>query len=177
MTPSYLRQAKETYSSGLLGDVLPFWIEHGVDHEHGGVITSLDRDGTTLDTDKAIWPQGRFAWLLATLYNTVEKREEWLSLARQTLSFIRRHGFDADGRMFFLVTRDGRPLRKRRYMYAEAFISSWPLRPTPVRPKTTRPPPRPATFFSFSCALPPHLVCSNRKFFRKHGRAKASACP
>ncbi|MGI9174321.1 MAG: AGE family epimerase/isomerase [Rhodothermales bacterium] len=120
---SHFRQAKETYRAGLLGDVLPFWIRHGVDREHGGVITSLDRDGTTLDTDKAIWAQGRFAWLLATLYHTVEPREEWLSIARETLTFIRRHGFDADGRLFFLVTRDGRPLRKRRYVYSEAFAT------------------------------------------------------
>src|SRR5262249_51488828 len=27
----------------------------------------------------------------------------------------------ADGRMFFSVTRDGRPLRKRRYLFSEAF--------------------------------------------------------
>ncbi|MGH9161735.1 MAG: AGE family epimerase/isomerase, partial [Vicinamibacteraceae bacterium] len=32
-----------------------------------------------------------------------------------------RHCFDDDGRMFFAVARDGRPLRKRRYLFSEAF--------------------------------------------------------
>ena len=31
------------------------------------------------------------------------------------------HCVDTDGRMFFTVTRDGRPLRKRRYMFSESF--------------------------------------------------------
>ncbi|MHC4179707.1 MAG: AGE family epimerase/isomerase, partial [Planctomycetota bacterium] len=44
-------------------------------------------------------------------------------LARHGVEFIRAHGFDADGRMFFQVTRDGRPLRKRRYVFTEAFCA------------------------------------------------------
>lgn len=123
MSTSYLRQAKELYRSGLLADTVPFWIKHSVDQEYGGFLTALDRDGSILDTDKALWPQGRFSWLLATLYNTIEKRQEWLDLARHGITFIQRHGFDTDGRMFFTVTRDGRPLRKRRYVFSEAFAT------------------------------------------------------
>jgi N-acylglucosamine 2-epimerase len=83
----------------------------------------LDRDGTVIDTDKGMWQHGRFTWLLATLYNTVEQRAEWLELARHGIDFIRRHGFDDDGRMFFHVTRDGRPIRKRRYAFTETFAT------------------------------------------------------
>ena len=59
--------------------------------------------------------------MLATLYNTVEPRDEWLSLARHGVEFLREHCFDADGRMFFSLTREGRPLRKRRYVFSEIF--------------------------------------------------------
>ena len=121
MTPERQRELIATYRDGLLNDTLPFWTRHGVDREHGGFFTSLDRDGAVIDDDKAIWPQGRFTWLLATLYATVEPRPEWLELARHGIDFLERHGFDEDGRMFFLVTRDGRPLRKRRYVFSEAF--------------------------------------------------------
>ena len=108
---------------GLLNDTLPFWMDHCVDREYGGFMTALDRDGSLLDTDKSMWQQGRFTWLLATLYNTVEHRPEWLELAKSGVEFIRRYGFDDDGRMFFIVTRDGRPLRKRRYVFTEAFAA------------------------------------------------------
>jgi N-acylglucosamine 2-epimerase len=37
------------------------------------------------------------------------------------VEFLKEHCFDEDGRMFFLVTREGRPLRKRRYYFSEAF--------------------------------------------------------
>ena len=51
----------------------------------------------------------------------MERRAEWLDLAGHGIDFINRHCFDSDGRMFFSVTRDGRPLRKRRYLFSEAF--------------------------------------------------------
>ncbi len=111
------------YRDGLLEDVIPFWMRHAVDREHGGFISSLGRDGTVLDTDKAMWVQARFTWLLATLYAEVEPRPEWLDLSRHGIEFMRRHGFDDDGRMWFHVTRDGRPIRKRRYVFTECFAA------------------------------------------------------
>ena len=58
-----------TYRNGLLNDTLPFWIKHCVDRQHGGFMLSLDRDGTVIDTDKGVWQQGRFTWLLGELYS------------------------------------------------------------------------------------------------------------
>lgn len=121
MSPDRLKALFDTYHGGLVNDTLPFWLRHAIDRTHGGYLTALDRDGSVLQTDKPIWVHGRFAWLLATLYSTVERREEWLALSRHGIDFLNRHAFDADGRMFFSVTRDGRPLRKRRYLFSEAF--------------------------------------------------------
>ena len=111
------------YRDGLLHDTIPFWFPRSVDTEHGGFITSLDRDGTIIDTDKSVWFQGRFTWMLSTLYNTVEKKEEWLSYARHGVEFLNTRCFDDDGRMFFTLTREGRPLRKRRYIFSEIFAA------------------------------------------------------
>ncbi len=112
------------YRDGLLEDVLPFWIEHCVDREHGGFHMALDRDGTLLDTDKGVWQQCRFTWLLGELYNNVEARSDWLELARHGIDFIDRHCFDpADGRMWFHVDRKGAPIRKRRYAFSESFAA------------------------------------------------------
>lgn len=113
-----------TYRDGLLNDTLPFWTKHCVDREHGGFMMSLDRDGTVVDTDKGVWQQARFTWLLGELYNNVEPREEWLELAKHGARFLDEHCFDpADGRMWFQVTRDGLPIRKRRYAFSESFAS------------------------------------------------------
>jgi N-acylglucosamine 2-epimerase len=112
---------RDFYRDSLLKDTLPFWLPRSLDKEHGGYLLMRDGDGTLLDDDKSVWFQGRFAWVLATLYHTVEPREEWLRAAVSGVDFLKRHCFDADGRMFFLVTRDGRPIRKRRYFFSEAF--------------------------------------------------------
>ncbi len=112
------------YRDGLLGDVLPFWTQHGVDHEYGGFLTAVDREGQVIDTDKSVWQQGRFTWLLGELYNEVESREDWLALATHGIDFIDRFCSDpADGRMWFQTSRDGRPLRKRRYAFSESFAA------------------------------------------------------
>lgn len=112
------------YRDGLLNDTLPFWQRHCVDREHGGFAMALDRDGMVIDTDKGMWQQCRFTWLLGKLYNTVDPREDWLELAQHGVDFIEQHGFDpADGRMWFHLTREGQPIRKRRYAFTESFAA------------------------------------------------------
>ena len=132
MTPERIAELTQIYRGGLLDDVLPFWTRHAVDRLHGGYMTTCNRDGAILDTDKGMWQQGRFAWLLGELFNNADalglgsddRRDEWLDLCRHGIDFIDRYGFDpADGRMWFLVTRGGAPIRKRRYAFSEAFAA------------------------------------------------------
>jgi len=125
MNTERLKELRRTYRDGLLHDVLPFWIEHALDMEHGGFFTCLHRDGSVVDTDKSVWAQGRFCWVVGGLYNTVEPRDEWLALAKHGIDFIEKHGFDraGDGRMYFSLARDGQPVRKRRYNFSESFAA------------------------------------------------------
>jgi len=111
------------YRITLLDDVMPFWLRHGLDREHGGIITTLDRDGSRLDTDKSVWFQGRAGWMFGTLYNTIEQRPEWLEAARSCVEFSRKHCHSPEGKMWFTVTREGAPLRMRRYVFSECFAA------------------------------------------------------
>lgn len=119
----------QTYRDGLLNDVIPFWLKHGMDSEHGGVFTALDRDGSLIDSDKGSWVQGRFAWMLGELFNHPlcadhADRDHWLAAATSCATFLEDHCFDSsDGRMYFHLTRDGQPLRKRRYAFSESFAA------------------------------------------------------
>lgn len=93
MDPKSREHLASTYKSTLLNDILPFWTTHSVDRTHGGFTIALGRDGTVIDTDKGIWQQARFTWLLGTLYNTVEPRDEWLELAQHGIDFLSKHAF------------------------------------------------------------------------------------
>ena len=111
---------QETYRTALLEDILPFWLRHGLDSQNGGYFSSLDRDGRLLDSDKSVWVQGRFAWLLPTLCQSFGANDQWLATAKSGLKFIDRHCIDPDdGLMWFHVTAEGRG--GRRYRFSEAF--------------------------------------------------------
>ena len=117
----HLIALRDFYKKQLLNDTVPFWFPRSLDEEHGGYLLMRDKDGSLIDDDKAVWIQGRAAWLTATLYNTVEQNEQWLSASKSGIDFLNNHCFDTDGQMFFHVTRDGKPIRKRRYYFSETF--------------------------------------------------------
>ena len=56
-----------------------FWLEHGIDQEHGGIYTCLDRKGQVYSTDKSVWMQGRCGWIYSFLCHTYGIRQEWLN--------------------------------------------------------------------------------------------------
>ncbi|MCC8072221.1 MAG: AGE family epimerase/isomerase [Bacteroidales bacterium] len=119
----YLEAWRDKYRAALLDDILPFWLRHGWDHVNGGIYTCVDREGRLMDSTKSVWFQGRTAFIYAFAYNNIDRRQEYLDFSRSCIDFIEAHCFDKDGRMYFEVTADGRPLRKRRYVFSECFAA------------------------------------------------------
>jgi N-acylglucosamine 2-epimerase len=97
------------YKSELFENVIPFWQKHSKDEEYGGYYTCLDRTGNVFDTDKFVWLQGREVWMFSSLYNQVEKRPDWLEMARHGASFLQKYGRDDQGNWYFSLTRMGNP--------------------------------------------------------------------
>lgn len=119
----YIKSWAESYKKDLTENIMPFWMEYGLDRENGGVYTCVNRDGSLMDTTKSVWFQGRFSFICSFAYNNVEKKQEWLDAAKSTLEFIEKHCFDEQGHMYFSVTAEGKPLRKRRYVFSETFAA------------------------------------------------------
>lgn len=121
-TTKALTEARD-WLRGQLDISARFWLDHGMDREHGGVYTCLDRQGRIYSTDKSVWMQGRCAWTYSYLCHIYGVRDEWLAAARSCLGFLEDHckNPDAKGRLYFTVTDDGRPLRQRRYCFSEGF--------------------------------------------------------
>lgn len=119
----YLNDCRTRYAADLKNDIMPFWMEHGLDSVNGGVFTCIDRDGTLMDTTKSVWFQGRFGYVCAAAYRHAGGTSEWLEASRSALDFIERHCIDSDGHMFFSVTAEGAPVQKRRYVFSECFAA------------------------------------------------------
>ncbi len=118
-------QAAQAWVREELERSVRFWLDHGMDREHGGVYTCLDRKGEVYSTDKSVWMQGRCGWMFAYLCHTYGPKQEWLDASKSCLDFLEAHCINhaAGGRMYFTVTEDGKPLRQRRYCYSEAFYA------------------------------------------------------
>ena len=109
------------YKSELLDRVMPFWMENSIDKEFGGYFTCIERNGEVYDTDKFIWLQGREVWMLATLYNKVEARQEWLDAAIQGAEFLKKYGHDGNLNWYFSLDREGRPLVEPYNIFSYTF--------------------------------------------------------
>lgn len=105
----------ELLRSELVHRVLPWWQRHGVDEEHGGVLTLFDNSGRSTGTDKYTWSQGRWAWLCARLARAADAgvveadAAEWTEYALQTARFISTHSVLPGGVTAHLLTREGTP--------------------------------------------------------------------
>jgi N-acylglucosamine 2-epimerase len=101
-----LEELRDRYHSLLFEDYLPFFDRHGIDHELGGFMCTLNHDGTLLDSTKDMWYQGRGLWVYSYLYNHFGG-DEHLEVARKTRDFIVRHGRDDNGDWVRGLDREG----------------------------------------------------------------------
>ena len=116
-------QTTQKWIKSQLDNCTQFWLKNGKDNVNGGLYTCLDREGNIYSTDKSVWMQGRCAWTFSALCNQYGKNSEWINLAKSCLDFLEEHCInrEAGNRMYFTVTKEGKPLRQRRYCFSEGF--------------------------------------------------------
>lgn len=110
------------YRKHLLDDVMAFWLPRTKDTEHGGYLTCFDRTGNITGTDKYMWFQGRQLYMFPALYRHVEKRPEFLDLAKWGRDFIIRHGYAGNGRWHYQLDRQGRVKKGTVSIFTDHFI-------------------------------------------------------
>lgn len=120
-TPPGAEALKQDFYDRLAHQVIPFWETYSPDHEHGGYYNCLDRDGQIFDSRKHVWLQGRQVWMFSKLFNTLEARPEWLRMAKLGADFLMRYAMREDGRVYFSLTADGKPLSMQRKIFSECF--------------------------------------------------------
>ncbi|MFI4912607.1 MAG: AGE family epimerase/isomerase [Sedimentisphaeraceae bacterium JB056] len=114
-------QLQKIYSDNLTKSIIPFWMSNSPDWDNGGTFTCLDDDGSVYDPKKYIWLQGRSVWMFCRLYNTQEKNEEYLKIAKLGLDFIEKNAIDSKGRYYFSLMPDGTPYFYQRKVYGAVF--------------------------------------------------------
>ena len=111
----------DQYRTLLLDGFVPFWLKHGIDWAHGGVLSCMNEDGSPVSGDKFMWSQARCVWTFAALYNRIEKRPEFLKVAENSVRFLLAHGRDDQGRWVYHTDRVGNVIEGATSIYTDCF--------------------------------------------------------
>ncbi len=117
--PALLRRQ---YRELLLDRFVSFWFSHGIDWEHGGILSCLHEDGTRASDDKFTWSQARSVWTFSALYNRIERSPEFLRAAENSVRFLLAHGRDPQGRWVYRMDRKGAVIEGPTSIYADCFV-------------------------------------------------------
>ena len=121
MTPE---QLLEKYRKELFDNFLPAMNNYAVDHEYGGVMCFLDiRTGKPESYNKTAWFVGRGMWLYSFLYNNLDKKAEYLEIARKSKDLLLK--MQPSDKSFWprTFTREGRPLTGPGDIYGSLFVA------------------------------------------------------
>ena len=105
-----LEELREEHRYWMLDDFVPFMDKYVVDHDLGGFMCTVDRDGTQLDSKKTTWYEGRGIWTYSYLYNKVEQNPAYLEIARKSVEFISKQNPEGKELMPAAYTKEGKPL-------------------------------------------------------------------
>jgi mannobiose 2-epimerase len=103
-------------------NILPFWINHGVDHSRGSFLGSLTNE---LDSDRTVERGAllttRILWTYAAAYR--EYRDPaYLAMADLAYADLNKRFLDTQhGGFFWSIAADGAVLRDRKQVYGQAF--------------------------------------------------------
>lgn len=112
------------YRKYLTDDVLKFWLEHGIDPVHGGIMTQMDACGTVTCENKSVMFAGRSLWTFAMAYQILDQKSEYLNACEQ----IYRHIVNCeqpDGTLPDLTDREGNMLNHQNgYTHSEMHAAT-----------------------------------------------------
>lgn len=121
MNREKFRKYEDLYRTALLDDCVPFCLKHAQDRAYGGYFQCLDYDGSVICTDKFMWSQNRVAWIFSMLYNNLERKPEWLDMAKLGIDFLKKHGRDENGDWYFALDRKGKPIVQPYNIFSDFF--------------------------------------------------------
>lgn len=107
----------------LQGNILPFWIDHTVDQQHGGFIGYIDQEmKPESNADKGLVLNARILWTYAAAYR-VFPQEKYLQMAQRAYAYLMAHFLDREhGGFYWMVDYKGHPVQDKKQVYGQAFV-------------------------------------------------------
>ena len=120
--PAKLHAFRAAAEAELRGDILPFWLQHARDREHGGFWGQINNDLTVRKrAPRGALLTSRILWTFSAAYRRY-RDPAYLEMARWAYDDLLARFWDGQqGGLFWSVTADGQPLESRKVIYGQAF--------------------------------------------------------
>jgi mannobiose 2-epimerase len=106
----------------LRSGILPFWLKHAIDEEHGGFHGHITNDlATDSRAAKGLILNARILWTFSKAYG-VFKDPVYLNAARRAYEYLCAYFWDPEfGGVYWTVDYKGHPLDTKKRIYGQAF--------------------------------------------------------
>lgn len=117
-----LSSLKEEAKKILTTNILPYWMNKVVDHEHGGFYGQITgTEQLVPNAEKGAIMNCRILWTFSAAYR-LYKKEEYLHTATRAKRYILDHFYDPTyGGIYWSVDYKGQPLDTKKQIYALGF--------------------------------------------------------
>ena len=120
-----LTELRDMYHHDLFNDYIPFHDKYVVDHDYGGFIVSVDRDGSMLASEKYARYLGRGLYTYGFLYNKLDNSSHIRTILDNAVEFILRHEPSGENLWPEKFTRDGKILKgPTNRVYEDLFVAN-----------------------------------------------------
>lgn len=122
MTTDPLAQYRRQVETELTGNILPFYLNHAIDHEHGGFYGLIANDlAVQPEAPKGLIQNCRILWTFSQAYRLL-KTPSYLGMADRAYHYLLDCFWDSNyGGLYWLLDYRGKPLDTTKMMYGQAF--------------------------------------------------------
>ena len=120
--PNSLAQLRSRAAAELTDGILPYWMAHTLDDEHGGFVGRITHEGRVVaGAPKAAVLNTRILWTFAAA-GRVLRDDRYRAVADRAYAYLVDHFWDDEhGGIYWMVDHTGRPLHTKKQIYAQAF--------------------------------------------------------
>jgi mannobiose 2-epimerase len=106
----------------LIRNILPFWLNHTIDHAQGGFLGHIDFHGNPVpDANKGAILNARILWTFAASYRELGD-PAYLRAAERAFDYFMENFVDRKyGGVFWELDFQGKPVNTKKQIYAQAF--------------------------------------------------------
>lgn len=118
-----ISEFKKQLQRELKENILPFWSNRMVDHNHGGFYGRISGTGHLIpEADKGGILNARILWTFSSAYLQVKNRQ-YLETAKRAKDYIQKYFFDPEfGGTYWTISFDGKPRDRKKQIYSQAFF-------------------------------------------------------